>query len=70
MGKGPLWRNRVGPNRAEIQSLPTKSTDLIVHCLDPAYCFRLGRDRITISLAASTCRGYSFPRPESLLSAL
>src|SRR5437899_5761106 len=70
MGKGPLCRNRFGPNRAETRFLLTRSSDLILDRPDPAYCFRLGRDRITISLAASTCRGYSFPRPESFLSAL
>src|SRR5207245_781859 len=68
--EGSLWWNMSGPNRAETRFLLTMSSDLILDHLAPAYCFRPGRDRITISLAASTCRGYSFPRPESFLSAL
>jgi len=69
-GEGSFVPEQVRRNRAETRFLLTRSSDLILDRLDPAYCFRLGRDRITISLAASTCRGYSFPRPESFLSAL
>src|SRR2546422_9571688 len=68
MGKGPLCRNRFGPNRAETRFLLTRSSDLILDHLDPAYCFRLAGSYYDLSRSFHLSRVFLSSPGEFLVS--